>query len=94
MFRRLLTFFSLVMILAVVVSWVRSFTTPESVTLSLQSDTHLVARHMDGVFMLICQKADVILRMPHWLATGLLLMWPLAHLRFRVEEKKPDKKKR
>ena len=93
MFRRLITMLCLLLLLAVVASWVRSLFASESYTMPVAQGFDVVARHAQGAFTILCGEARVVLSMPHWVAATLLGVWPLVHLRVRLQAPKPAKKR-
>jgi len=94
MFRKLITLICLVLMLAVTASWIRSLATSEAYTWNIAAEWAVVARHAQGAFTLACKQAGVVLSMPHWLALSLLAIWPLFHLRIKMDDRKLVVKKR
>ncbi|MEX2214356.1 MAG: hypothetical protein WD768_09530 [Phycisphaeraceae bacterium] len=90
MARHLVTVTCLALMLIVTASWVRSVFESDVVTFDLPRDGELVMRHAQGAFTIACQKLGVVLAMPHWLALGLLAIWPLFHLRVKLDDPKKD----
>ena len=97
MFRQLFTVLCLILMLAVTASWVRSLAVSEAISWNVAKDYSIVARHAQGAFTLACQQLGVVLSMPHWLALIALMIWPLFHLRVKLDDRKlvpPPQKKR
>lgn len=94
MFRKLVTLVCLLLMLGVTASWVRSLAASEAYTWNVASDIEVMARHARGAFTIACQQVGVVLSMPHWMALALLAVWPLFHLRVKMDDRKfvPKKK--
>ena len=97
MFRHLITVLCLTLMLVLTASWVRSVFASDAFTLDLPQDNRLIASHRQGGFIVACEKAGIMLKMPHWLALAVLAVWPLFHMRVNVKlddsKKVPAKKK-
>ncbi len=89
MFRKLITVFCLILMLAVTASWVRSLAVSEAMTWNFANDWALVARHAGGAFTVACQELGVVLAMPHWMALVVLTIWPVFHLNVKLDDGKP-----
>lgn len=94
MFRKLVTVLSLLLMLAVTASWVRSLAVSEAYQWEVGPQWSIMARHAQGGFTIACQQAGVVLAMPHWIALILLAVWPVFHLRVKLDDRKPVVKKK
>jgi hypothetical protein len=94
MFRKLVTLICLLLMLAVTLSWLRSLTISEAYTLNVAKDVAVIARHAQGAFTIACQQVGVVFSMPHWVAVAMLSIWPLFHLRVKMDDRTVVVKKR
>ena len=94
MFRKLITVLCLMLMLAVTASWVRSLAVSEAVNWNVTEGWFVVARHAQGAFTLACQQVGIVLAMPHWVALILLSVWPVFHMRVKLDDRKMVVKKK
>jgi len=94
MFRQMITVVCLILMLAITASWVRSLAVSEAYQWDVSTHWSVVTRHAQGTFTIACQQAGVILSMPHWLALGALAVWPVFHLRVKLDDRKMVVKKK
>lgn len=94
MFRQIITVLCLILMLAVTASWVRSLAVSEGYVWEVSPHAPVVMRHAQGAFTIACQQAGLVLSMPHWLALSALAIWPVFHLRVKLDDRKPVIKKR
>lgn len=94
MVRKLVTVVTLILLCAVVASWLRSQMAAESVTLNVAPHSQVIAKHAHGTFSIAWETIDLMVAMPHWLATAALAVWPLFHLRVRMGGPEVDAKKK
>ena len=94
MFRKLITIFCLALMLIVTASWVRSQWVSEAYNWNVADGWFVVVRHAQGAFTVACQQVGVVLSMPHWVALILLSVWPVFHLRVKLDDHKPVERKK
>ncbi len=87
MFRKLVTLICLLAMLAVTLSWLRSLTISESYTWNIHEEFAVIARHAHGAFTIACREVGVVLSMPHWVALVMLAVWPVFHLRVKMDDR-------
>ena len=94
MFRKIITVFCLILMLAITASWVRSLSVSEAYQWEFSPQLSVMARHAHGAFTIACHQVGVVLAMPHWVALIALAVWPVFHLRVKLDDRKPVVKKK
>ena len=90
MARHLVTVFCLALMLIVTASWVRSEFAHDVISFDLPRNAELVMRHTRGSFTIACRDLGLVLAMPRWMALAVLAVWPLFHLRVKLDDPKKE----